>query len=236
MSEQRTGSAFSRVISGEGAEVRRWSLPDVDEGRADAPRTGGGRSVQELEALQQAAYEEAFEQGRKAGHKAGYEAGEREGLKAARAEVEKFNQVMAALADPVARLDDSAEDQLVQLVLQVAQQVIRREIQTQPGEVMAVIREAIAMLPMSAREIAVRLHPDDLALVCENWGDEEHGGWKLVEDPSLSRGGCIVQTPSSRIDATVEKRIAALCTQLLGGERAEDDGDAETDADGEDEQ
>lgn len=216
----------SKVISGEQAGISRWSIPDVDDPKA-APRAGGGRSVQELEALQQAAYEEAFEQGREAGRQAGYEAGLREGRKAARRDVERFAAVLGALADPVSQLDESVEAQLVEMVFQVAQQVIRREIQTQPGEVIAVIRESIGLLPMSARDITVRLHPEDAALLREVWGEEAHdGGWKLIEDPGVTRGGCIVQTPSSRIDATLERRIAALCTGMLGGERAGDDGDA----------
>lgn len=220
----------TKVISGDRAEASRWSIPDVDDpgsrnAQADA---GNGRSVQELEALQQAAYEEAFEQGRAEGHTSGYEAGLREGRKAAKGDVDRFSGVLDALAEPVARLDGSVEQQLMEMVFQVAQQVIRREIQTQPGEVVGVIRESIGLLPMSAREITVRLHPEDVALVRELWGeDAAQSSWKLIEDPGVSRGGCIVQTPSSRIDATLERRIAALCTEMLGGERAGDEPDPE---------
>ncbi|MBA1146981.1 flagellar assembly protein FliH [Ectothiorhodospiraceae bacterium WFHF3C12] len=221
----------SKVISAEHARASRWSIPDVDDPRAAAGDPGHGRSVQELEALQQAAYEEAFEQGREAGREAGYEAGLREGRKAAKGDVDRFKSVLDTLSEPVAQLDESVEQQLMEMVFQVAQQVIRREIQTQPGEVVAVIRESIALLPMSAREITVRLHPEDVALVRELWGeDAAESGWKLIEDPGVSRGGCIVQTPSSRIDATLERRIAALCSQMLGGERAGDEAESEDEA------
>ncbi|RMG30702.1 MAG: flagellar assembly protein FliH, partial [Gammaproteobacteria bacterium] len=46
--------------------------------------------------------------------------------------------------------------------------------------------------------------------------------WKLVEDPTLSRGGCRVETESSRIDATVEQRLHAVLARFLGGERQGD--------------
>jgi flagellar assembly protein FliH len=28
------------------------------------------------------------------------------------------------------------------------------------------------------------------------------GGWQLIEDSSIERGGCMVETPSNQIDAT----------------------------------
>lgn len=226
----------SKVISAESAEFSRWDLPDVDEAgaRAAAAKGGQGHSVRELDELQKAAYEEAFAKGREeglaAGREAGREAGYQEGIAAAREQAQRLAGVLDALAEPVGQLDDEAEQELMHLVFQVAQQVIRREIQTQPGEVMAVLREAMAVLPMSAREVTVRLHPDDAAFVRESWGDEEQGGsWRVAEDHGVSRGGCVVQSASSRIDATLEKRITALAAQLLGGDRA---GDEEADAEG----
>jgi flagellar assembly protein FliH len=43
--------------------------------------------------------------------------------------------------------------------------------------------------------------------------------WTIVEDPTLSRGGCVIHSQSSRIDARLEARIAAVAASALGDER-----------------
>ena len=44
--------------------------------------------------------------------------------------------------------------------------------------------------------------------------------WTIVEDPAMSRGGCVVRTETSRIDARLESRINTLIANALGDERA----------------
>jgi len=52
--------------------------------------------------------------------------------------------------------------------------------------------------------------------------DGEELRWRIVEEPTLTRGGCRVESEDSRIDATVEARLGALIARALGGEREED--------------
>jgi flagellar assembly protein FliH len=111
---------------------------------------------------------------------------------------------------------------MVRLVLTLARQVIRRELHTQPGEILAVIREAVGLLPMAARDVRVHVHPDDHRFLNELLGeDDSERAWRLVDDPALSRGGCRVEAERSQVDATLERRLAQLASQLLGG-REED--------------
>jgi len=208
-------------------------------------------SVAELEALQKQAYDEGFAAGRKegydaghkegleAGHKEGFEAGHKDGLEAGHkdglANAQKEGRELAArlkraldtLAQPMRELDEAVEQQLTHMTLLLASQVIRRELHTQPGEIVACVREALALLPLSARDVKVHMHPDDARFIRESMGEGEEPAWKMVEDPGVSRGGCRVVTSSSYIDATLERRLAALASDLLGGDRADDNGAAE---------
>ena len=69
----------------------------------------------------------------------------------------------------------------------------------------------------------MHIHPDDAPFVHDALrGGEFDSGIKLVEDPLVTRGGCKVDTDASRIDATLETRLAALAASVLVGER---DGD-----------
>ena len=106
----------------------------------------------------------------------------------------------------------------------VAKQIVRREIKTDPGQIIAVVREAISALPVAAREIKLRLHPEDAALVKQSISiPEGEQRWRIIDDPVLSRGDCKVETESSRIDATVDQRVAEIAAALFGGEREADD-------------
>jgi flagellar assembly protein FliH len=110
--------------------------------------------------------------------------------------------------------------------MSVAKHLVRRELRTDPGQVVAAVRQAVSILPINTRNIRVYLHPEDAALVKQSLSVTEETGeeqrWKIVEDPALTRGGCNVESELSRIDATVETRLAALIAQALGGERESD--------------
>ena len=117
-------------------------------------------------------------------------------------------------------LDKQVVDELVDLSMAVARQIIRRELKTSPGEIVAVVKEAINLLPVSASDVNLELHPEDAALVRNALlPSDADTPWQITEDPLLSRGGCRVSTNTSRIDATVENRINAAIAAVLGGER-----------------
>ncbi len=51
---------------------------------------------------------------------------------------------------------------------------------------------------------------------------EESYTWRIQDDPTLTRGGCRVETNTSSIDASVERRLGAVIAKVLGDERKED--------------
>jgi flagellar assembly protein FliH len=87
----------------------------------------------------------------------------------------------------------------------------------------AVVREALAALPITSRSVRLHLHPEDAQLVRQAFSlNEQEAHIQVLDDPVQSRGGCRVQTDNSQIDATVETRLNALIARVLGGEREED--------------
>jgi len=187
------------------SKVEVWSPPDM----GDAPKmaTAGG-----LVDLQEEAYKEAFEQGLAEGREAGQ--------KEARAQVERLAGMFHDLAKPFEELDEAVERELLNLAMALARQVVRREVKSDPTQIIGIIREAIGALPVAAREVRVHLHPEDAAVVRQHLaptGNER--AWTIVEDPVMARGGCEVKTPTSRIDARLETRLGAIVSELLGTER-----------------
>lgn len=196
-------------------------------------------TVEQIEAVQKQAYDEAYAQGKKEGYAQGYHEGFQEGMQQGREEGRKqgyaeqvgvlqqqaqtFEALLQTLTQPLQQLDARVEQALVKLALGVAAQLVRRELKTDPGQVVAVIREAIAALPLAAQHVQLHLHPEDAALVRQLLNlDQRHLEWEILEDPLITRGGCLVTTDVSRIDATVENRLAAVIANVLGGEREAD--------------
>lgn len=206
--------SLNKVISREELDsVRRWELPSVES------RSGGQRTAlataEELERLQQQAYDEGFALGRE------------EGLRAAQDEIDQqvghLHDLVQALQEPFAQLDREVETELVSLAMDMCRQLVRREIKADPGQVMAVVHEALAVLPVANRTVRLCLHPEDASLVRGALATPE-GAKQLavVEDPVLTRGGCRLVTENSQIDATVETRLAAIFARVMGGERESD--------------
>lgn len=200
------------------SQVAVWDLPSVSgksiQGRRPGPTVG------ELEAIEQKAYQEAYAAGREAG------------LAAARAEtqqantqlkdqVARINGVLDKLAKPLEEMDAQVEQQLVNLSLSIARQLIRRELKTDPAQVIAIIRETVGLLPAAARDVRVHLHPEDAAVVRERLATPAADrAWTIIEDPVMTRGGCRVTTDTAQIDARLETRIGTVISALLGDERS----------------
>jgi flagellar assembly protein FliH len=109
---------------------------------------------------------------------------------------------------------------LLQLSLTVARHLVRRELRIEPAQVIAIIRETVALLPASARDVRVHLHPEDAAVVREKLAvPTGERAWTIAEDPVMGRGGCRVTTETAQIDARLETRIGSVISALLGDER-----------------
>jgi flagellar assembly protein FliH len=201
--------------------AERWALPNVDGPIVGLRRDSSSRA-RDAEATR------ANDATREAELKRGYEAG----VSAGRAELQKQNDALAAriarldgilnrMAQPLAVLDEEVEQQLVLLALAVGRQLARRELKADPGQITALIREAVGRLPAAARDVRVHLHPEDAAAIAERLATAgQERAWTVVEDPTLARGGCLVRSENSQIDARVESRVNAIVSSMLGEERA----------------
>jgi flagellar assembly protein FliH len=188
--------------------VALWTVPDMEglPAQQRMPTVGG------LADLQAEAHKEAFEQGLAEGREAG--------RAEIRAQVERLAGMFYDLAKPFDVLDAEVERELLTLAMALARQIVRRELKTDPTQIIGIIREAIAALPVATRDVRVHLHPEDAAVVKEHLAPTENErAWTIIEDPVMARGGCQISTATSRIDARLETRLGSILSELLGTER-----------------
>jgi flagellar assembly protein FliH len=180
-------------------------------------------TAEEIEALQRQAYEEARQQGLTEGREQGYAEAWRRGEGEVRDAVTRLRDIVLQLAEPLERVDEAVVAAVGDLAVLIARHLVRRELKADPGEVVGVVRETMRHLPISPRAARIRLHPDDVELVQHAFAlRDDSKSWRLEPDPLVTRGGCVVETDSSRIDASVEARLAAIAARMLGGEREGD--------------
>jgi flagellar assembly protein FliH len=136
--------------------------------------------------------------------------------------IARLDSILSVLGKPLSEMDAQVEKQLVTLALTVAKHLVRRELRIEPTQIIAIIRETVALLPAAARDVRVHLHPDDAALVNERLAKPQaERAWTVIEDPVMGRGGCRVTTDTALIDARLETRLGAVISQVLGSERGE---------------
>jgi flagellar assembly protein FliH len=200
--------------AGTDARAAAWQLPQIN-----GPVVGRSRRREDLDAIARDAFDQGFTEGREAGLAAAQQQQQAAQAEIA-ARVQQLDKVLQFMARPIEQLDREVQLQLAALAGAIARQVIRREIKTHPDEIVAVIRETVALLPVSAREVRVHLHPEDARLVRERLSEVTGDrAWSIAEDPILARGGCRVTSENSIIDAQLEQRLGAAIATVLGDTR-----------------
>jgi flagellar assembly protein FliH len=129
-----------------------------------------------------------------------------------------LDQVVAAIDRTRADWVAEWESQAVRLAVAIAQRVIRRELDRAPDIQAGYIREALE-LAAGSQQVRVRVHPDDLQALgrpAGQWVEQAlaRASAELVGDPSVSHGGCVVETQHGQIDQRIETQLARIEEEL----------------------
>ena len=204
----RSATAYSRFIPREelGA-FAAWSPhtlnAELDGGTA--PADAGAPATETPAAQAQVA----------AARQAGYQDGYRDGLVALDSFKQSFAAQMAAQLGQLVRgfdsqmgaLEQQMAQALAQAAVRLARRVVRAEIETQPEHVAEAAVQALGAVLQSARQIRVLVHPDDHALVAAGAAEAlQARGARLVAQPGIERGGCLVESDLGQVDARIEAR------------------------------
>src|SRR5262245_14412808 len=186
----------------------RWELGSLSGVREREAAPANQTNTQaELEAARAAARETARAEGDAAGHSAG--AGQM------RAEVARLRAAADAYQEGLAKLEEEVAEEVLDLALEVARQVLRADPKVRRDALLTVVREALATLPQGVAQPKLALNPGDCELVRAHIGDEiAAGGLRIVEDFRIEPGGCRVNAASGDIDATLATRWRRVLATL----------------------
>jgi len=128
----------------------------------------------------------------------------------------------AALVDglkQVAALRDSAikaaEQQIVQLAIDVARKVLMQEIQAGHYEIDPIVQAALAQVT-SWQEVVVHLNPEDFARCrqAEECSRDDSSGVRFVADPAVKRSECVLETAQGVVRSAVEEHLREIASTL----------------------
>ncbi|MBW1980199.1 MAG: flagellar assembly protein FliH [Deltaproteobacteria bacterium] len=174
-------------------------------GREDA--FGNSPKQNEAEIAQQA-YEEGFAQGH------------RDGLELARKEmaatIDSLVGIMEALERWKAEICVQAEEQVLELAISLAEEIIRHEVCCSSETVKETVRLALQKAA-AAERAKICLHPEDLEIVKEflpEISQKTEQDFTLEASHAVERGGCLIETDCGIIDARLGKQWQILKRQL----------------------
>lgn len=158
------------------------------------------------EALQQI-NEEARNEGYRVGYEEGRAAIESELAKNTEKQTQQLCAIVGNLHVSMAHLDQNIADQLLDLGLEIATQVLRGSLAVKRELILPTIREAIADLPFHHGAISLHLNPEDANVLRAALTEQlAHTGAHIVPDSNISPGGCQITAGNCGIDATIETR------------------------------
>lgn len=148
----------------------------------------------------------------------GYEAGRNKGYDEGKEEVTRLvnslNKIISATIDRRGEIIKNVEKQLVMIVVLIARKVVKSISEHQRGVVMHNIREALSKV-RGRTDVVVRVNIEDLELTTVHKDElmkmvEDIKNVTILEDSTVDRGGCIIETDFGNIDARIASQFEAI--------------------------
>jgi flagellar assembly protein FliH len=210
----------SRIIPGEelGA-VSGWDFGAVDQASVRFAAKVKAREAAEEQSRDNEAHQRGFSDGYAQGHAQATLEGQRliaeyidtQGQEAAR----QFGQLFESANAQIAESQQIMAKGVLELACELARQVLRHELSSNPNALQPVIREALSVLSVDSKAAFVRLNPVDKD-VLEDVLKQEFSGLSLslLSDPTVTRGGCLVESAGTVVDGSIEKRWSRAVAKL----------------------
>jgi flagellar assembly protein FliH len=158
---------------------------------------------------------EAYEKGHVEGQAKGYEEGKAEVARL----VESLHTIITRAIDKRNEIIAEAETQIINLVLLIVKKVIKVISENQKNVVINNVVQALRKLK-SRGDVVIRVNLADLELTSEHVKDfmkmvENVKSITVLEDSSVGRGGCTIETDFGQIDARVSSQLHEIEERIL---------------------
>jgi flagellar assembly protein FliH len=153
------------------------------------------------------------------GEEQGREQGYQEGRGEVQRLIENLQRIITSAIERRNQIIEESETQVINLVLLIAKKVIKVISENQKNVVINNVVQALRKLK-SRGEVVIRVNLADLELTSAHVGDflkmvENVKSITVLEDSSVDRGGCIIETDFGQIDARISSQLAEIEERIL---------------------
>lgn len=209
-------AAFEEVKrqSDEAAVVKADAQKEADDIIAKA-KAEAAKILADAHDEEQKIKSEASEQGYKNGYNEGCASGEEEMNRL----IERLHKMIEAVMLRREEILKETEQQIVELVILMTRKVVKIISETQKTTIMSNVLAALKKV-RTRGEVTLHVNVEDLKLTTANVSEfikrvENVDGIKVVEDSTVEKGGCIVETDFGAIDARISSQLSELEDKIM---------------------
>lgn len=196
------------------AEIKAQAEDQANEILSKA-RAEAEQIIADAEAKKAQLESEANQSGYEAGYKKGYD----DGVAEVNRLIERMHKMVESVMQRREEILSETESQIVELVILMARKVIKILSESQKQVVMA--NTLAALKKVKARgKVTLRVNLEEVKLTTAHIQEfiqhvENIEAIKVLEDSSVEKGGCIVETDFGAIDARISSQLTELENKIL---------------------
>jgi flagellar assembly protein FliH len=159
----------------------------------------------------------------KEAYEKGFAQGERDGIglgqKRLETMIHQFRNLLAAIKEQERTYFERHEREMVQLALSLLRKILFDEGRWREDLIRKTLEKAMKHVA-DRRTVVVHLNPADHQTLLTDPGNGSlltggKSGVKVVENPSIARGGCLLETAFGDVDATLESQFDQIASLVL---------------------
>ncbi|MBN1524452.1 MAG: flagellar assembly protein FliH [Spirochaetales bacterium] len=190
------------------AEAEAKKIIEGTQREADELKQAATQKTQQIE-------NEAFERGYREGHEQGFKGGKEEVDRL----IERLHLILNKAIEKRNEIIEVSETQLINLVLLISKKVIKVISENQKNVVINNVIQALRKLK-SRGDVVIRVNLSDLDLTTEHIKDfmkmvENVKSITVLEDSSVDKGGCIIETDFGQIDARISSQLHEIEEKII---------------------
>lgn len=209
-------AAFAEVKRQTGqAQIIKTDAQTAADNLIKTAQENAQKIIAEAHAEEAKIKENARKQGYDEGHEEGYQNGNTEATRL----IERLHKMLDSVMDRREEILRDTESQIVQLVILITRKVVKIISENQKSVIMSNVVAALKKVKGRGK-VMLRVNMEDVKLTTEHIGEfvkrvESIEGITVVEDSTVEKGGCIVETDFGAIDARISSQLNEIEQKIL---------------------
>ena len=192
------------------ADAEKEAQDIVNKAQAEAQEIIAKAHSEENE-IRDSAYRKGYDEGQKSGYN--------DGQSELNRLIERVHKIVESVMNRREEILRDNEQKIVDIVILMTRKIVKIISENQKGVVLSNVLSALKKVKTRC-SVIIRVNIEDLKLTSEHTGEfikrvEAVQGITVIEDSSVDKGGCVVETDFGAIDARIASQLGELENKIL---------------------